>query len=1233
MKKKQKKIETVIICLFLLITISFMILEYYFLNPLKNDENLRELNSPKLSSTPLWNYITNINALSITISANGRYIAAGTQNNKVYFFENSSSQPLWVYHANNWISSLAISSDGNYIIAGGDREGGRNVYFFNVTNAMDPLLWSYGAIGDILGVAISSNGSYITVVDEYWDIYFFNKSSSIPMQVWSLSGDVDTVRFSSNGKYIVAGGRDHNVYLYHWSNSTPLWNYATEGRIHSAAISSDGRYIVAGGEYVVSGQTTGILYFFNKSSSTPLWNYTIGSSVSTVVFSSDGDYFAVGSRGENWRREIHLFRSLYSTPLAKYSTSGSYGISIAISSDGSYIAAAMEYSFYLFHKSGFDDDYEENDIFFEAPLLTEGNYTGLTLNGFDQDYFGINFSSNIEIEIEILFDHSLGNLNLYLYDPSQIEINSSSSNTDDEYMSYISNSSGIFTILVDSASDNSIQPYELRIRLSLIRNIDENRDILLPISFSIISIIIAIGIVGSLGLIYGNYKYHWLWNRKLKRQIKPKEKIPESSKTILNPMIRKALYFIPIIVFFVVWWVDVGISIAYLIKIGDFYILSSWVFDWPQLTDDFLIYTNTFSAFFFGCYAWSITTFILGNKNPERFIRVIKSICLFYPFWFGMSIYLGIIGVGSYSNGWLSVHIIFGLWVASGAIISIYMIVTSSDNNLYWDQKYIIPRTKSLKIRDFFDRYQAFFFISIIFIIGTFFSIFLGKAFISIFWTSLTILLILLLNFLFSMKINYHARVKQEEEELLLNEFQVLLRKSKGLAERGNKNFSKKSYQPAIENWKKALDYYKEALKKAVEKEKIKENLRILKESIFNAYKGRANVHNKNALKAYEKPDLQIAQKEWRLANSNFQAAINLIKVDKLNFSSDKLQKATKNIEIKLKQLEIEMDILDADNELKKARSFQKKDLKKAIKMVNGIIIKFSEAKEKTNKNALFKPLSETLETRIINCREFQHKLQEKMDEMIGITPISKRIIVDEINIIDSEIPSVRKDDVKKPILSIIREFEFIGGQLRFKVGLKNNTQYSLTSLKITFDIPKALKWILHEPGYERKGDSLLISKLGVNEKKAISLYLEPINCMESSINATISFYDVRDKPHALTMKPKMISITCPIFFTKVDANLARVKSLRRRLAHHDKKIFPLIRSEESLLIFSSILSVLEKFDIKLTYKDFSEEDRFGEAWFYGITKVKKNQFAIYVLLDGENRKIEIEVSGNDNHK
>ena len=172
----------------------------------------------------------------------------------------------------------------------------------------------------------------------------------------------------------------------------------------------------------------------------------------------------------------------------------------------------------------------------------------------------------------------------------------------------------------------------------------------LDIIIAVTSMLIAFSIVGSLALFFGNHKYALLKNLKRKRQIKPKEKEYDSSKPTLDPKIRKILYFTPIIVFFIAWWADVGIAISYLgpyLENQDLTIVS-WAFSWAELTDDFLIYTNTFSSFFFGCYSWSIITYYLGTKNPERFMRSIKSIYLCYPFWFGMCIYLGIIGAGSY---------------------------------------------------------------------------------------------------------------------------------------------------------------------------------------------------------------------------------------------------------------------------------------------------------------------------------------------------------------------------------------------------------------------------------------------------------------------------------------------------------------------------------------------------------------------------------------------------------
>ena len=471
------------------------------------------------------------------------------------------------------------------------------------------------------------------------------------------------------------------------------------------------------------------------------------------------------------------------------------------------------------------------------------------------------------------------------------------------------------------------------------------------------------------------------------------------------------------------------------------------------------------------------------------------------------------------------------------------------------------------------------------------------------------------------------GKKKKKEEELSSSNFEILLRKSKDLVNEGNKSYSKGSFKIAIEKWKKAISYYNDALNKAVEKKKIKENLKILRESVINAYVGSADELYRKGMVEYKKKEFLKAKTEQSSAISDYQAAIELIKTEKIKVSYNDLETNIKKIKVNLKQLEIEQMCLDADKKIKVVRSLQKEDLTQAINLINNTIFDYSEAKKQAEKHN-FQPLVKKLQNKLIKARNYQSQLQEKMDVIMGITATSPKrggkILFDQ------KIPTLIRKEERKEILSIIREYDFVGGQVRFKIGITNNTEYSLTTIRITFDITKALKWILHEPNYERKGDSILISKLGAKEKKAISLYLEPINCMESPINATVSFYDMKDRPQAVTMKPKMVSISCPIFFTKTDANLARVKSLRRKFTHRDKKVFPITNPEKISSMFSSILSVLGKFDIKLIHKEYSEDDLYGEAWYYGITKVKKNQLVTYASLDGENKILEFEVSGND---
>jgi hypothetical protein len=482
--------------------------------------------------------------------------------------------------------------------------------------------------------------------------------------------------------------------------------------------------------------------------------------------------------------------------------------------------------------------------------------------------------------------------------------------------------------------------------------------------------------------------------------------------------------------------------------------------------------------------------------------------------------------------------------------------------------------------------------------------------------TIIVVDLFFLFNFILSMKKDLYVRPKKRTKDKSQKQYEFLIKKARKLIEKTYKTHSINSLKKLIISTEETIINL-ESKAKALQKEDYQVLKEKLNKSLVSAHHKRGELYEINALKLYQNNLLQQAQNGWNAAIKDYKSCLQVIKLHNFTDSLEKYEKYISHLKDLINPLKIEMLILETDQNLealKRDKRLQKKNIMKAIETVNNLILSYSEAKEKADLSDELKDIREKLDSRIQNAQLFRSLLQEKMDESIGV----------------KEIPAILSERDRDSILSIIREYEFIGGQIRFKVGVINNTSYTFTNLRLAFDLPKALKWIIHEPKYERKGDSILISKLGAHEKQAVSLYLEPINCMESSVNVTVSFFDAKEKPHAVPMKPKMIAISCPIFFTEDEANLARVKSLRRSLANRDKKVFPIADPGKAASIFYSILSVLGKFDIKLVYKEFDEDTNYGEAWFYGMTKVKKNRIIPHVILDSNNKVLEFEVAGDD---
>ena len=472
--------------------------------------------------------------------------------------------------------------------------------------------------------------------------------------------------------------------------------------------------------------------------------------------------------------------------------------------------------------------------------------------------------------------------------------------------------------------------------------------------------------------------------------------------------------------------------------------------------------------------------------------------------------------------------------------------------------------------------------------------------------------------------------------------FTDLLARAQEFAQKANQEFSYGNYKNAVTAWETSLSMYEKATRKATtsdDKAKIKESMKNITVNMGNAKISEASVYSKKGQEYHAKKQFTESKNAYQKAIDINTAALAYINQHgDIEFPVDIgfITQKNKNYELKLEQLEIEEISSNADNKVEKGEKLQKDDsyLSNASIEITEALNLYNQAKLKAREKPEFQKLESAIQTKMTRAREIQVKIQDRMDNLLGIIPTTAVVIEDQ----DAEGQSIDASSTITPVeegsaykaLHVIREYEYIGGQIRFKIGLVNNTGGVLTDLAIAFNLPPALKWVVHEPAYVRKGDTVVIPKLAVGSKESVSLYLEPINCMDSPIDASITFFDSLNRHQAITMEPKQVTITCPIFFTREEANLARVKALKRKMKHVDKKILPVLDDEHLDVVFSTVLNVVGMHDVKLVSKDFDMNERFGEAWFYGVTKVKKNPMIIYLAISGENHGIELEVSGDD---
>jgi hypothetical protein len=216
--------------------------------------------------------------------------------------------------------------------------------------------------------------------------------------------------------------------------------------------------------------------------------------------------------------------------------------------------------------------------------------------------------------------------------------------------------------------------------------------------------------------------------------------------------------------------------------------------------------------------------------------------------------------------------------------------------------------------------------------------------------------------------------------------------------------------------------------------------------------------------------------------------------------------------------------------------------------------------------------------------------------------------------------------------VKMLSEVEFFQGFVRLKVAVRNDTKTVITNAAtdIVYD-SNVLRIDRIQPAYPMVGTKVTIGTIGPREKKTVAYYLDPLICQESDVDGTTSYKDAEGAFHTVTMKRRRADIVCPIFFTEENANTAMLKRLiNEELGESDSKLFTIPNKLPPADAFALGKVVIRGHDVRFV-REFVEADEGlpyrAEAWFYGVTKVKKDKMVIRTSVWEDRNTIEFSVA------
>jgi WD40 repeat protein len=337
-----------------------------------------------LAEEALWQAVSSIGGkpiysgksafYSTAYSPDGRWLAAGDENGQTYLFDRkiTENSPRFLTAHNSRVSGVVFSQDLRWLATG---SWDKTIHLYSLSNlravpvilntghdgvnelAFSPngewlaaamwdgtlLLWQVASFSNppreintskevLESVAFSPDNRQLAAAgrDGMMHIWSLEKPDAKPMDLEVSSKSVNSIAFSPNGLSLAAGGDDKVIYIFDLQNlsAKPLEKSNHKSWILTLAFSPDGHYLASG-----SSDQTIQVWNLQKDDIAPVILRGHESWVLSLVFSPDGRDLASGG----WDGNLRIWN--VSQPTTQPVTIGGMGMSLALSSSGSWLAS------------------------------------------------------------------------------------------------------------------------------------------------------------------------------------------------------------------------------------------------------------------------------------------------------------------------------------------------------------------------------------------------------------------------------------------------------------------------------------------------------------------------------------------------------------------------------------------------------------------------------------------------------------------------------------------------------------------------------------------------------------------------------------------------------------------------------------------------------------------------------------------------------------------------------